>query len=246
MLRTSLSIAAFCLLFPAALPSSAFAQDKSAEDIKKEADAALASSDLQRACLLYEEAYGIASKAPADAPGPKPMELLFSLADCHEKQGFATLAASEFEQVAGSGATRAEEAKSRAAKLRSPTPPPKEDPKPPVEEPKTPPDTKPVPEVPVTPPAEPKKENPTRIGDFMDTRLTWVFGDDDVLKQTGQAFPLSPLISVGERKQYRMFFDSLNSRFAGRENLTHLALYKKMPGFIEDLDTEASDRKSVV
>jgi hypothetical protein len=83
-------------------------------------------------------------------------------------------------------------------------------------------------------------ESPTRIGDFMDTRLTWTFGDDDVLHQTGQAFPLSPNASIGDRKQYRMFFDNLNSRFGGRENLTHLALYKKMPGFIKDLDTEAS------
>ena len=74
----------------------------------------------------------------------------------------------------------------------------------------------------------------------MDTRLTWVMGDDDVLKQTGQAFPLSPDWSIGDRKQYRLFFDNLNSRFGGRENLTHLALYKKMPGFIKDLDTEAS------
>ena len=74
----------------------------------------------------------------------------------------------------------------------------------------------------------------------MDTRLTWTFGDDDVLHQTGQAFPLSPNASIGDRKQYRLFFDNLNSRFGGRENLTHLALYKKMPGFIKNLDTEAS------
>ncbi|MDI1452190.1 hypothetical protein, partial [Polyangium sp. 6x1] len=79
-----------------------------------------------------------------------------------------------------------------------------------------------------------------RIGDFMDTRLTWVMGDDDVLHQTGQALPLSPDTAIGDRKAYRLFFDNLNSRFAGRENLTHLALYKKLPGFIKGLDTEAS------
>jgi hypothetical protein len=79
-----------------------------------------------------------------------------------------------------------------------------------------------------------------RIGDFMDTRLTWVIGDDDVLHATGRALPLSPNTAIGDRKSYRLFFDNLNSRFAGRENLTHLALYKKMPGFIQNLDTEAS------
>jgi hypothetical protein len=74
----------------------------------------------------------------------------------------------------------------------------------------------------------------------MDTRLSWTFGDDDVLHATGLAFPLSPTFSIGDRPQYRLFFDNLNSRFAGRENLTHLALYKKMPGFLRNLDTEAS------
>ncbi|MRG96487.1 hypothetical protein [Polyangium spumosum] len=95
---------------------------------------------------------------------------------------------------------------------------------------------------PEPPPVKTVDNNPpsVRIGDFMDTRLTWVMGDDDVLHQTGQAQPLSPDFSIGDRRTYRLFFDNLNSRFAGRENLTHLALYKKMPGFIKGLDTEAS------
>jgi hypothetical protein len=75
---------------------------------------------------------------------------------------------------------------------------------------------------------------------FMDTRLTWTFGDDDFLHKTGELVPLSPTFSVGERPQYRLFFDNLNSRFSGRENLTHLVMYKKMPAFIENLTTEAA------
>ena len=75
---------------------------------------------------------------------------------------------------------------------------------------------------------------------FMDTRLTWTFGDDDVLHPTGELIPLSPSFSISDRPQYRLFFDSLNSRFAGRENLTHLVLYKKLPGFIKNLTTEAA------
>jgi hypothetical protein len=80
----------------------------------------------------------------------------------------------------------------------------------------------------------------TRPSDFMDTRLTWTFGDDDFLHGTGELIPLSPTFSVGDRQQYRLFFDSLNSRYAGRENLTHLVMYKKMPGFIDGLTTEAA------
>ncbi len=80
----------------------------------------------------------------------------------------------------------------------------------------------------------------TRPGDFMDTRVSWTFGDDDFLHPTGQLIPLSPSFSIGDRTQYRLFFDALNSRFAGRENLTHLVMYKKMPGFIPGLTTEAA------
>lgn len=77
-------------------------------------------------------------------------------------------------------------------------------------------------------------------GNFMDTRLTWSFGDDDFLHPTGQLIPLSPSFSISDRPQYRLFFDGLNSRFAGRENLTHLVMYKKLPGFIEHMTTEAA------
>jgi len=77
-------------------------------------------------------------------------------------------------------------------------------------------------------------------GGFMDTRLTWTFGDDDFLHKTGELIPLSPTFGIGDRPQYRLFFDNLNSRFAGRENITHLVMYKKMPAFIEHLTTEAA------
>ncbi len=75
---------------------------------------------------------------------------------------------------------------------------------------------------------------------FMDTRLSWTFGTDDVLHPTGQLVPLSPSASIGNRPQYNLFFDNLNSRFTGRENLTHLVMYKKMPAFIPHLTTEAA------
>lgn len=77
-------------------------------------------------------------------------------------------------------------------------------------------------------------------GGFMDTRLTWTFGDDDFLHKTGEIIPLSPTFGVGERPQYRLFFDNLNSRFSGRENITHLVMYKKLPAFIPRLTTEAA------
>jgi hypothetical protein len=79
-----------------------------------------------------------------------------------------------------------------------------------------------------------------RSHDFLDTRLTWTFGDDDVLQATGQRVPISGIPSIGDRSQYQLFFDALNSRFAGRENLTHLVMYARAPGFIPRVMTEAS------
>lgn len=81
---------------------------------------------------------------------------------------------------------------------------------------------------------------PGAHSDFMDTRLTWTFGDDDFLHETGEAIPLSPNASVGDRPQYRLFFDNLNSRFSGRENISHLVLYSKLPGYVPRVDTEAA------
>ena len=104
-----------------------------------------------------------------------------------------------------------------------------------------PPDpTAPLPSLP--PPISAVAPGPTtaRLHDFLDTRLTWTFGDDDILTSTGQRVPVSPLPRIGDRPQYQLFFDALNSRFAGRENLTHLAMYSRAPGFIPNLVTEAA------
>ena len=76
-------------------------------------------------------------------------------------------------------------------------------------------------------------------GDFMDTRLTWTFGDDDILKDAGEVVPDSPKPGIGDRKGYELFMDNLNLKTKGRENLTHIALYKKMDGFLPGVTTEA-------
>ncbi|MBW2261242.1 MAG: hypothetical protein JRG91_04645 [Deltaproteobacteria bacterium] len=82
--------------------------------------------------------------------------------------------------------------------------------------------------------------HPALAGDFMDTRITWVFGDDDFLAGAGEKIPDSPLPSISDREGYELFFDNLDSRYSGRENQTHLVMYKMMPGFIANLTTEAA------
>ncbi|HOU52719.1 MAG TPA: hypothetical protein PLQ97_02180 [Myxococcota bacterium] len=80
---------------------------------------------------------------------------------------------------------------------------------------------------------------PAFAGDFMDTRITWTFGDDDVARKSGEKVPDSPLPGIGDRKGYELFMDNLDTKTKGRENLTHIVLYKKMPGFLTGLTTEA-------
>ncbi|MBI2892838.1 MAG: hypothetical protein HYY06_04750 [Deltaproteobacteria bacterium] len=75
--------------------------------------------------------------------------------------------------------------------------------------------------------------------DFIDTRLTWTFGDDDVLTRTAETAPPSPLPRIGDRPGYELFFDNLDTRYSGRENVGHLVLYKKLAGFVPGLVTEA-------
>ena len=222
------------------------AQAPTAAELREKGRTALAGGDVAGACLLFEQSYQAAAKP--GAAGPPADEVLFDLAACHEKQGKAAIAAAEYEQIGAGTGAKADEAKKRAAVLRAPPPPAGGTP--PVATVVTPPPGPPpgagpigTPPVPTQIPPAPEKDKsqlPIRLGDFMDTRLSWTFGDDDVLHATGVAQPLSPDAAVQDRKTYRLFFDNLNSRFGGRENLTHLALYKKMPGFIDGLDTEAS------
>ncbi|WP_437670865.1 hypothetical protein [Sorangium sp. So ce131] len=231
---------------PAAAPARA---DETAEQLRDRARGARALGDIDGACALLLKAHAAAvASAQAGAPGPPPAELLFELAACHEQQGRTDVAASEYDAVAAAGGPQADEARARSAALRPPpapaalTAPAALAPSPaaaPAAAPALPRATAAA-QLPDAPAARSTEELPVRVGDAMDTRLTWTLGDDDLLHDTGQAQPISPDLSVGDRKQYRLFFDNLNSRFSGRENLTHLALYKKMPAFIERLDTEAS------
>jgi opacity protein-like surface antigen len=81
---------------------------------------------------------------------------------------------------------------------------------------------------------------PARAGDFMDTRITWTFGDDNVLVAAGEQIPDSPYPSIGDRQGYELFMDNIDSRYTGRENQTHLVMYKRVAGFFPRLSTEGA------
>ncbi len=75
---------------------------------------------------------------------------------------------------------------------------------------------------------------------FVDTRISFIFGDDDFLHKAGETIVDSPLPGFGNRDGYELFFDNLNSARTGRENQLHLVLYKKLAGYIPGIVTEGA------
>lgn len=70
-------------------------------------------------------------------------------------------------------------------------------------------------------------------GDFMDVRLTWTLGDDDVLHRAGDE-PDSPLPGIWDRPGYELFYENLDTGYSGHENITHLVLYKSVPSLLDE------------
>ncbi|MFZ5469070.1 MAG: hypothetical protein ACOZIN_06470 [Myxococcota bacterium] len=81
---------------------------------------------------------------------------------------------------------------------------------------------------------------PALAGDFVDSRLSFVFADDNVLAGAGETNPSSPNAGFGAGPQNTLFFENLNTKFSGFETLSNLVLYKSMPAFFEGLTTEAA------
>ncbi|WP_164017264.1 hypothetical protein [Pyxidicoccus trucidator] len=81
---------------------------------------------------------------------------------------------------------------------------------------------------------------PAWAGDFVDTRLSFVFADDNVLAGAGETTPNSPNARFGAGNQNTQFYDNFNTRFSGFESLSNVVLYKRAPAFFEGLTTEAA------
>jgi hypothetical protein len=83
-------------------------------------------------------------------------------------------------------------------------------------------------------------EAAARAGDWVDTRITFTMGDDNFRRDAGETVPDSPKFGIGDRGGYELAFDNLDQKYTGRENLLHLALYKKVAGLLPGLTTEAN------
>jgi len=81
---------------------------------------------------------------------------------------------------------------------------------------------------------------PATAGEFMDTRLSFVLSENNFYAGPGETVDNSPGLGIGADDSNTVFFDNYDTRFSGFETLSHLALYKKMPSFFDDLSTEAA------
>ncbi len=89
----------------------------------------------------------------------------------------------------------------------------------------------------LAPPGDLPRASPSST---VDTRTAWTFADDDILAGPTDVTPPSPMIRIGDRPALRLFFQNLNSRYTGRENFTHLIHWRRAPGFIRNVTTEAA------
>jgi hypothetical protein len=78
------------------------------------------------------------------------------------------------------------------------------------------------------------------LGNFMDTRLSFSFSDDNWLAGPGQTTPSSPSVDFFPRSNNQLFFDNLNRRDSGFETLSHMVLHRRQRGFIPGMDTEGA------
>ena len=81
---------------------------------------------------------------------------------------------------------------------------------------------------------------PAAAGDFIDTRLSFVFSDNNFFAGPGETPINSPGFGIGANKSNTLFFDNYDTRFSGFETMSHLVLYSKLPSFFDNLTTEAS------
>jgi hypothetical protein len=82
--------------------------------------------------------------------------------------------------------------------------------------------------------------SPALAGDFMDTRLSFVFSENNFFAGPGETQINSPGFGIGADSSNTLFFDNYDTRFSGFETMSHLVLYKKMPAFFDNLTTEAA------
>lgn len=78
---------------------------------------------------------------------------------------------------------------------------------------------------------------PAHAGDFIDSRITFIFSDDNIFAGPED---FSPQPDFTQRPGVNQFYDNYNTRDSGQETKADLALYRRMQGWHPRLETEAA------
>lgn len=77
-------------------------------------------------------------------------------------------------------------------------------------------------------------------GDFVDTRITFLFTDEDILHGAGETTPSSPAARFGGGRSSTLFFDNYDTKYTGFETMSHLVLYKRDESFFKNVVSEGA------
>jgi len=86
----------------------------------------------------------------------------------------------------------------------------------------------------------PERAPASHFSPFVDTRLTFVLADDNMLAGPGESNEPSPGLQLGADQSNNLFFESYDTKDSGFENLTHLVLFKEGPTFFKGLTGAAA------
>jgi hypothetical protein len=86
----------------------------------------------------------------------------------------------------------------------------------------------------------PRTDDFFQFSDFVDSSLTFVLSNKNIFAGPGERLTPTSGYRIGVDPNFRLFLENINTRFTGYETLSHLVLYKKLPGFWENWETEAA------
>lgn len=75
-----------------------------------------------------------------------------------------------------------------------------------------------------------------RMSDVIDSRITFVFADDNIFAGSEQ---FSPSADIGSRSKVKTFFDNYDTKDSGQETKTNFVLYRQFQSPNPRIDTEA-------
>lgn len=113
---------------------------------------------------------------------------------------------------------------------------------PPGDKPKDDPNAKPSgqPEVAAGEDASPQAEDFFQFSDFVDTRVTFAISNVNLFAGPGDRTTPTSGYRIGVDRNLNLFLENVNTRFSGYETLSHIVLFKKLPGFWKYWETEAA------